>query len=182
METSRHENASDRIRTIPAIMPEVFVRNWQLTGLKMLRAQERMLYGMMSAARLEMQFGQDLILNRIARYNSRSENGATRGDGAFQEFERMITMVREVTEELRTGFSEATKLMTEDADELVQEAVKRGPAQGVADKTAEVAQETGQIGARLAKKMNETADDTASTAAKAAEQTDSTDKDTRKSA
>jgi hypothetical protein len=48
-----------------------------------LRAQERMLDGMMSA--LEMQFGQDLIMNRIAR-------------------DRMITMIREVTEELRSGF------------------------------------------------------------------------------
>ncbi len=80
----------------------------------MLRAQECMLHGIMSATRLEMQFCQDLIINRMARFNARSEN-STRGDGAFQEFDRMITMMREVSEELHAGFSEATHLLTEEA-------------------------------------------------------------------
>jgi hypothetical protein len=135
------------------MMPETFVRNWQMTGVRMLRAQERMLHGMMSVARLEMQFGQDLM-NRMARFNTRSENGATGSDGAFQEFDRMITMMREVSEELRTGFSEATQLLTEEA-----------------------APERVQAGARLAKKMTETAEDTASTAAKANESTVNAEKD-----
>ncbi len=52
-----------------------------------------MLHGMMSAARLEMQFGQDLLMSRMARLNTRSENGG-HNEGAFQEFDRMITMMR----------------------------------------------------------------------------------------
>ena len=110
METSRQEAVQERTRAALAMMPETFVRNWQLTGLRVLRAQERMLHGMMSAARLEMQFGQDLLMNRMARFNASGDNGG-RNEGAFQEFDRMITMMREVTEELRTGFSEATQLL-----------------------------------------------------------------------
>src|ERR1700734_295476 len=94
METSRHDATQERTRAAMAIMPETFVRNWQMTGLRVLRAQERMLHGMMSAARLEMQFGQDLIMNRMARLNTRNENGPR--DGAFQELDRMITLMREV--------------------------------------------------------------------------------------
>ncbi len=114
METSRHDAAAERTRAVLTMMPETFVQNWQTTGVRMLRAQERMLHGMMSVARLEMQFGQELM-NHMLRFNTRSENGATRAGGAFQEFDRMITMMREVSEELRTGFSEATQLLTEEA-------------------------------------------------------------------
>src|ERR1700756_208552 len=67
METSRQDFAQERTRAALTLMPETFVRNWQMTGLRVLRAQERMLHGMMSAARLEMQFGQDLIMNRMGR-------------------------------------------------------------------------------------------------------------------
>jgi hypothetical protein len=183
METSRHDVTTERTRAAITMMPETFVRNWQMTGLRMLRAQERMLHGMMSAARLEMQFGQDLIMNRMARFNTRSEN-APRGDGAFQELDRMITMMREVTEELRTGFSEATQLLTEDADESVQDSVKKASAatQSLADRTTDAAYESVQSGAKLAKRMTDTAEDGASNAAKAAERNINSDKDTRKSA
>jgi hypothetical protein len=154
METSRHDAAAERTRAALTMMPETFVRNWQMTGGRMLRAQERMLHGMMSVTRLEMQFGQDLIMNRMARFNTRNDNG-TRADGVFEEFDRMITMMREVSEELRAGFSEATQLLTEEA-----------------------APERVQAGARLAKKMTETAEDTASTAATANESTINAEKDT----
>ena len=154
METSRHDAATERMRAALTMMPETFVRNWQWTGFRMLRAQERMLHGMMSATRLEMQFGQDLM-NRMARFNTRSENGATRSDGAFQEFDRVITLMREVSEELRTGFSEATLLLTEEA-----------------------APESVQASARLAKKTTETAEDTTSTAAKARERIINAETDT----
>ena len=153
METSRHDAAAERTRAVLTMMPETFVQNWQTTGVRMLRAQERMLHGMMSVARLEMQFGQELM-NHMLRFNTRSENGATRAGGAFQEFDRMITMMREVSEELRTGFSEATQLLTEEA-----------------------APESVQAGARLAKKITETAEDTTSTAAKASERTINAEKD-----
>jgi hypothetical protein len=67
----------------------------------------------------------------------------------------MLAMVREVSEELRTGFSEATQLLTEEA-----------------------APESVQAGARLPKKMTETAEDTTSTTAKASERTINAERDT----
>jgi hypothetical protein len=153
METSRHDTAAqERTRAALAIMPETFVRNWQLTGLRVLRAQERILHGMMTAARLEMQFGQDLLMNRMARLNARGEDGGHR-DGAFQEFDRMVTLMREVTEELRSGFNEATQLLTETAEEAIH---KTGAAaQATTDKAAEAAHESLQNSGKFTKKVVE---------------------------
>jgi ElaB/YqjD/DUF883 family membrane-anchored ribosome-binding protein len=135
-------------------MPETFVRNWQITGLRVLRAQERMLHGMMSAARLEMQFGQDVIMNRMARFNGRSED-RTRGESGFQELDRLITMIREVTEELRSGFNEATQLLTDTADEVIEDTTKA--AQATTDKAAEATQESLQSSGKFTKKETEAA-------------------------
>jgi hypothetical protein len=77
METSRHDAAAERTHAALTMVPETLVRNWQMTGLRMLRAQERMLHGMMSVTRLEMQYGQDLIKNQIARYNINTESTPT---------------------------------------------------------------------------------------------------------
>jgi ElaB/YqjD/DUF883 family membrane-anchored ribosome-binding protein len=124
-------------------MPETLVRNWQITGLRVLRAQERMLDGMMSATRLEMQFGQDLIMNRMAR-------------------DRMITMIREVTDELSSGFKEATQLLTETADEVIQDTAKAVKA--TTDRAAEATQEGLQSSGRFTKKEAESAKETRDTA------------------
>ena len=169
METSRHDAAQERTRAALAIMPETFVRNWQMTGLRVLRAQERMLHGMMSAARLEMQFGQDLLMNRMARFGSRTENGG-RADGAFQEFDRMITMMREVTEELRSGFNEATQLLTEAAEESIRDTTKK--AQTATEKATEAAHETLQSSGKFTKKIVESANETATNNAEKAERTE----------
>jgi ElaB/YqjD/DUF883 family membrane-anchored ribosome-binding protein len=133
-----------------------------MTGLRVLRAQERMLHGMMSAARLEMQFGQDLIMNRMARFGSRPENGA-RADGAFQELDRMITMMREVTEELRSGFNEATQLLTDTAEEALRDTTKK--AQAATEKAVEAAHESLQSSGKFTKKIVESAADTANSGA-----------------
>jgi len=156
METSRQEAVQDRTRAALAMMPEAFVRNWQLTGLRVLRAQERMLHGMMSAARLEMQFGQDLLMNRMARFNASGDNGG-RNEGAFQEIDRMITMMREVTEELRTGFSEATQLLTDTAEEVAQNTARKAgaAAQAAADNVADATHESLQNSGKFANKVVE---------------------------
>jgi hypothetical protein len=161
METSRQDFAQERTRAALTLMPETFVRNWQMTGLRVLRAQERMLHGMMSAARLEMQFGQDLIMNRMVRFNSRDEGG--RADGAFQELDRLITMIREVTEELRSGFNDATQLLTETADEVIQDTTKAAgtAAQAATDRAAEATHESLQSSGKFTKKAAESAAETA---------------------
>jgi hypothetical protein len=116
-----------------------------------------MLHGMMSAARLEMQFGQDLIMNRMARLNTRNENGPR--DGAFQELDRMITLMREVTEELRSGFNEATQLLSETADEVIHDTVKKtgAAAQAATDRAAETAHESLQSSGKFTRKISEPA-------------------------
>jgi hypothetical protein len=148
-------------------MPETFVRNWQMTGLRVLRAQERMLHGMMSAARLEMQFGQDLIMNRMVRFNARSDDKG-RADGAFQELDRLITMIREVTEELRSGFNDATQLLTETADEAIHDTTKAAgtAARAATDSAAEATHESLQTSGKFTKKVAESAEDTADDAEK----------------
>jgi hypothetical protein len=111
--------------------PETMLRNWQLTGIRIVRAQERMLHGMMRAAQLEMQFGQEFFAGRMALLGNAGSHETP--DRATQELERMMAMLREVNEELRSGFVEATQLLTEDSP--LQEAAARtaAAAQTMAD-------------------------------------------------
>ena len=52
METTNAVNTSSHAGAPPG--PDVLFRNWQQIGARMMRAQERVLHGVASAARLEM--------------------------------------------------------------------------------------------------------------------------------
>lgn len=96
-----------------AFNPTVLMTNWQQAGLRALRAQERVLHGILNVARLEIQFSQDLMINRMTQLQmtgGKAQPSATLG---AQEIERLFTMVREVSEELSASFSEATRLLAE---------------------------------------------------------------------
>lgn len=140
--------------------PELFMRNWQAAGMRMLRAQERMLHGMMRAAKLEMQFGQELMSNRMTLLQPTSSAQAAT-ERAVQSIERMMEMMRAVTEELRSGFAEATKLMTEGASAEIQEAA--GKATEVMEQSArraeDMMQATAQHGADVSRDAAARTDD-----------------------
>jgi hypothetical protein len=102
------------------LSPETFVRNWQQTGMRILRAQERMLQGVTSAAKLEMRFGQELMESRLALLKWTEQDPQSRSDHAIQEVEKILSLVRGVTEELRVSFTEATKLLADATQEAVE--------------------------------------------------------------
>ncbi|HQT47522.1 MAG TPA: hypothetical protein PLY97_09895 [Acidocella sp.] len=119
------------------------LRNWQLTGIRIVRAQERMLHGMMRAAQLEMQFGQEFFAGRMALLGNAGSHETP--DRATQELERMMAMLREVNEELRSGFVEATQLLTEESP--LQETAARA-AEAVAHSEAAIAHSMKEAAAR----------------------------------
>ncbi|HQT46221.1 MAG: hypothetical protein B7X08_06785 [Acidocella sp. 20-63-7] len=96
-----------------AFNPTVMMTSWQQAGLRALRAQERVLHGMLNAARLEIQFGQDLMINRMTQLQMGAGKAQPSAPLGTQEVERLLTMVREVSEELSNSFSEATRLLAE---------------------------------------------------------------------
>jgi hypothetical protein len=128
MQNYTQDTSSSQAKAGVALSPEAFLRNWQEAGARVLRAQERMLHGMMNAARLELQFGQDFLSHRLDTLQAGSASGRT--EQAMKEIDRVTTLLRDVNEELRSGFSEATKLLTEgtpmeEAAQHVTEAVDR---------------------------------------------------------
>ncbi len=117
------ENRNQDTGSANALTAEVFLKNWQQTGLRILRAQERMLQGVASVARLEMQFGRELMENRLAMLKWGGANGEQRTTGPAQEIEKLTFLMREVTEELRSGFAEASQMLREGASQQLQETI-----------------------------------------------------------
>jgi hypothetical protein len=105
------------METIPQnaapLSPDVFLRGWQQAGSRMLRAQERLLHGVASAAKLEMRFGQELMESRLALLKWAETDSQTNAARTAQEVEKLMVMMHGVTKELRTGFADAAKLLAE---------------------------------------------------------------------
>jgi hypothetical protein len=112
--------------TFPALNPEILMRNWQQSGMRMLRAQERMLTGIVNATRLEIQFGQDMLSRRAGLLKRDTTNPTQNTDYAVEEMKHFFTVFREVSEELQRGFADATKLLAEGAEPAIQEVVHKG--------------------------------------------------------
>lgn len=123
--------------TLAALKPEQFVKNWQQNTVRVLRAQERLMQGVAAAARVELRYGQELIANRLNFLKWDRTELPHAGDHAAQEVEKFAAVIREVTEELRNGLTEATKLLSEGAPENRREAVSH-KAEDVSRKVEEV--------------------------------------------
>jgi hypothetical protein len=132
-----------------AFNPTVLMTNWQQAGLRALRAQERVLQGMLNVARLEIQFGQDLMINRMAQLQV--GEGKTQPSAALgtQEIERLLMMVREVGEELSASFSEATRLL---AERTPAAHTKETPIKETSHKNGDGAEDGGHVGVRSIRK------------------------------
>jgi hypothetical protein len=135
MDNLRRESSFEPAKAALALTPEVFFRNWQQTGARVVRAQERMMLSVANAIRMEMQFGQEMIKDHITPLPWTRETGQTTAGRAMQDFERIVAVTRDVSEELRSGFTEAAKLLTEGMGAPPQETEP-------ADKTVRAAAET----------------------------------------
>jgi len=125
MDNLRRETPFEPAKAALALSPEVFFRNWQQTGARVVRAQERMMLSVANAIRMEMQFGQEMIKDHITPLPWIRETGQTTAGRAMQDFERMVAMTRDVSEELRSGFTEAAKLLTEGMGASLEESTEQ---------------------------------------------------------
>ncbi len=120
------------------------LRIWQENANRMLRANERMMHGMMSALKLEFQLGQELLEHRMNTMRAASqtdkpiEAGQTIFDRHVQEMERLVATMREVSEEMRSSFGDATKMMFHDIDQQTKDLVTAATPAPVAKEMVKV--------------------------------------------
>lgn len=120
------------------------LRLWQENANRAMRANERMMRGMMSALKLEFQLGQELLEHRMNTMRAASqtdkpiEAGQTIFDRHVQEMERLVATMREVSEEMRSSFGDATKMMFHDIDQQTKDLVTAATPAPVAKEMVKV--------------------------------------------
>jgi hypothetical protein len=135
------------------LSPEAFMRRWQQAGVRALRAQERLMSGMMKVTRLEIEYGQEFFSSHMGMLKWDDANPQQGADRTAQDMQRLFTVTRAVSEELRRGFAEATRLLTDgmlpqfdEAREQATEALEQ-----TAHKIESKAEETAMTGAAAMK-------------------------------
>lgn len=98
------------------------LRVWQNNAARMLRANERLMNGIMSTAKLQMELGQEVLQHRLDRMNTVAQTPAPEAGHSMieqqtREIERLMTVMREMAEEMRTSFADAAKLLFEDVED-----------------------------------------------------------------
>lgn len=107
------------------------VRFWQHNTMRMIRANERVLRGLMWAAKREIELGQELMRYNLENLQGTAKRAANGGEPDVLnknhiernagELEHFAGGMREVAEELRQCFSEAAKLLFEGSVEEARE-------------------------------------------------------------
>src|ERR1700710_1459245 len=98
--------------------PANALRNWQGSTERIMRANERLMQGFMSAAKMEMEFGQEMLQQRMAamqEYFAQPAAGKLPKAPDAAEIQRLMTMMRAVSEEMHESFNAAGKLLLEAA-------------------------------------------------------------------
>ncbi len=114
METFYQTSFFDPAKAISALNEGIFMENWRQAGIRVLRAQERLLGGLMNAARLEVEFSRELMASRMGSIQWEGGFAKVLTERPRQDVARLTTLIREVNEEVSSGFREAVKLLTED--------------------------------------------------------------------
>ncbi len=135
MEQQQHREMAGLEKAMTALDPEHFFRDWQQGALRMVRAQECMMQGMLAAARAEVRFGQEFMARRVNLWKWEAPEPGRASDAASEEIDRLIGVVREINEELREGFTEAVKLMSEGAPAFMQAFASPAAANGAGEET-----------------------------------------------
>ncbi len=129
--------------------PELLTRFWQQNAVRLMRANERILHGFVTAASRELELARELTrysIDSIAKLNklpngngSEKSTKATEGEENFKEFEHIVAGLRSVTEELWNTIGDASKLLLEGTLTDVQGAAFE-PAKRAANRVKEVAE------------------------------------------
>jgi len=96
--------------------PEQVTRFWQQSTTRLIRANERLLHGFMSAATCELELSLELTRYSLANLQTFS-NGANPAEPKAaensKEFEHIVAGLREVSEEIWKTFGDASNLLLE---------------------------------------------------------------------
>jgi hypothetical protein len=142
-ETQFEDAAKSGVETMKS-EGNTMLRLWQENANRAMRANERMMRGMMSALKLEFQLGQELLEHRMNTMRAASqtdkpiEAGQTIFDRHVQEMERLVATMREVSEEMRSSFGDATKMMFHDIDQQTKDLVTAATPAPVAKEMVKV--------------------------------------------
>jgi hypothetical protein len=142
-ETQFEDAAKSGVETMKS-EGNTMLRLWQENANRAMRANERMMHGMMSALKLEFQLGQELLEHRMNTMRAASqtdkpiEAGQTIFDRHVQEMERLVATMREVSEEMRSSFGDATKMMFHDIDQQTKDLVTAATPAPVAKEMVKV--------------------------------------------
>lgn len=101
-------------QTIAAFNPEGVMDDWRQRTLRVLRAQERVMQGMAAAARLELRFGQECMASRMGLFNGGWVEPGHASQQWAEDMEKLVAVVREISDEMKACFSEAGKLLHEE--------------------------------------------------------------------
>ncbi|MCB5943234.1 hypothetical protein [Acidocella sp. KAb 2-4] len=96
-----------------AFNPAGVMDDWRQRTLRVLRAQERLMQGMAAAARLELRFGQECMVSGFGLLNGGWPEPGHASKHMADDMERLMSVIREVNDELRTSFTEAGKMLSE---------------------------------------------------------------------
>ncbi|MGE4481640.1 hypothetical protein [Acidocella sp.] len=91
--------------------PDEFIRQWQSRAFMLLQAQERIVQGLAAAARAQLRFSQEFMLNRVNMLHWDAVDGEHLSEHARQEIEHLGALIHEVSDEIRTCFNEAGEML-----------------------------------------------------------------------
>ncbi len=96
---------------VGALDPEDFMRQWQARASKLLHAQERIAQGMAAAARAQLRYGQEYMVSHINMLHWDVVDAEHLSAQARKDIENFAALVKEVSGEIRNGFTEAGEIL-----------------------------------------------------------------------
>ncbi|MBU6419133.1 MAG: hypothetical protein KGQ79_05325 [Proteobacteria bacterium] len=124
---------------IAALDPEQVIQKWQARAYRFLHAQERIAQSMAAAARAQLRYGQEFMVSRTELLHWDTAEPGHLAEHAQRDLEQLVSVVREVSAEIRTGFSDAAKMLSEEAPAEIR--VSMEAASAAADKVVEAMEE-----------------------------------------
>ena len=119
---------------VVAFDPGEFVHQWQARASKLLHAQERIAQGLAAAARAQLRYSQEYMINHANMMHWDAVDAEHLSAQARKDIENFAAMVKEMSGEIRGGFAEAGEMLEIKPLAKPREAA----AEAAADKIAEL--------------------------------------------
>ena len=132
----RHKAKSGFEFPVTAFDPGEFVHQWQARASKVLHAQERIAQGMAAAARAQLRYNQEYMVNHMNMLHWDVVDAEHLSVQARKDIENFAALVKEISGEIRSGFAEAGELLEIKAALKPQEATAE-PAAKAPEQTAD---------------------------------------------